>query len=62
MALLYQLVRQGARNLTLLGISNGNDADLLAGAVVCSGLKPRQSLWRDSVSPQIFAGRWKAAS
>jgi glutaconate CoA-transferase subunit A len=32
MALLYQLVRQGARNLTLLGISNGNDADLLAGA------------------------------
>ena len=32
MALLYQLVRQGARDLTLVGTTNGNDADLLAGA------------------------------
>ncbi|ETW99633.1 MAG: hypothetical protein ETSY1_14265 [Candidatus Entotheonella factor] len=32
MALLYQLARQEARELTLLGITNGNDADLLAGA------------------------------
>lgn len=32
MALLYQLARQGTRDLTLLGITNGNDADLLAGA------------------------------
>jgi glutaconate CoA-transferase, subunit A len=32
MALLYQLARQDARELTMLGITNGNDADLLAGA------------------------------
>ena len=32
MALLYQLVRQGARELTLIGITNGNDVDLLVGA------------------------------
>jgi len=32
MALLSQLARQAARELTLLGIVNGNDADLLAGA------------------------------
>jgi glutaconate CoA-transferase subunit A len=32
MALLYQLARQEARELTMLGIVNGNDADLLAGA------------------------------
>ena len=32
MALLYQLVRQGTRELTLIGITNGNDVDLLAGA------------------------------
>ncbi len=32
MALLYELVRQGVRDLTQLGITNGNDVDLLAGA------------------------------
>lgn len=32
MALLAQLVRQGVRDLTLLGITNGNDADVLIGA------------------------------
>ena len=32
MVLLYQLARQEARELTMLGITNGNDADLLSGA------------------------------
>ena len=32
MAFLYELIRQGRRDLTIVGMSNGNDIDLLCGA------------------------------
>ena len=32
MAFLHELVRQGRRDLTVVGVANGNDVDLLAGA------------------------------
>lgn len=57
MALLYQLVRQEARELTLVGMTNGNDADLLVGAGCIRRLETAAvSLEEFGLAPNVCRG------
>ena len=58
MVLLAQLVRQGVRDLTLLGITNGNDADVLIGAAVSVVSRPPQYPSKNLAWRRMCAGRW----